>query len=482
MTTPLLAAALLGLFLLVPQSAPARDTAGGALALDRGTELRYRGTAELSFDTSFRATGDFESRLVVVDRRADGGLEILAMPRVAPGVIHSGGKPREADADASLDRIALEADLRPKQSPRPGMMALSMGSPTAPLVRRMPFPPANVPLAAGAELESGFARGPFGESWEVRLRWKVEKIAGGLRLVGAPAKLPAAIEGFGNMKLDRYRESYTIDASKGGVVACEVESATSVTMEDGKVGTTSARVAYELAGRSRIDDAALATLRTDAAAHDALWAEIRNPGADFDALEKKWQTLRDRLTKDKSLVAESVAAMGRIFEGRRKMAAEEKREQEGVAALLGQRADALLGGDALGKDLAGNEVKLSACKGKVVILNFYASWCGPCNQEIPHLKALLRQHASDLVVVGLDSEADQAREIEHAKKKEIDYPVVLGAKPLAEKLLVTAYPTNWFVGRDGVLVHRELGFDTPEALAKLVENLLAGKVPTRDAK
>ncbi|NUP94794.1 MAG: TlpA family protein disulfide reductase [Planctomycetaceae bacterium] len=152
----------------------------------------------------------------------------------------------------------------------------------------------------------------------------------------------------------------------------------------------------------------------------------------------------------------------------------ERLEAEVVARLIGKPAVDIVG-DVVGKDLDGKDVKLSELKGKVVVLNFYASWCGPCNQEIPHLKELVARHEGELVVIGFDKEADHKVEIEHARKQGIPWRVVLGSDRINEALLVGAFPTNCFLDREGRIVLREVGFDGPQKLAATVEKLLEKK-------
>jgi len=67
--------------------------------------------------------------------------------------------------------------------------------------------------------------------------------------------------------------------------------------------------------------------------------------------------------------------------------------------------------DFLIKDLDGKDVKLSSYKGKVVLLNFWATWCGPCKAEIPGFVELQEKYKKDLIVVGysVDDTADKAR-------------------------------------------------------------------------
>ena len=76
--------------------------------------------------------------------------------------------------------------------------------------------------------------------------------------------------------------------------------------------------------------------------------------------------------------------------------------------------------------LDGKQLTLSAYKGKVVLLNFWATWCGPCKAEIPGFVELQQQYKNDLVVVGLsvDDTAEKAKAF--ADQYKVNYPMVLG--------------------------------------------------------
>lgn len=78
------------------------------------------------------------------------------------------------------------------------------------------------------------------------------------------------------------------------------------------------------------------------------------------------------------------------------------------------------------KDMNGIDVNLASFKGKVIVLNFWATWCGPCKAEIPDLVSLQAQYRDDLVVVGIsvDDSADKMRQ--YAEQLGINYPLLVG--------------------------------------------------------
>jgi thiol-disulfide isomerase/thioredoxin len=126
------------------------------------------------------------------------------------------------------------------------------------------------------------------------------------------------------------------------------------------------------------------------------------------------------------------------------------------------------------KDLAGTVVRLSALKGKVVLLNFWGVWCKSCRQEIPHLSALDREwRDKGLVVLGADY-GDAPEDIApFAKELEMSYPILVD-DGLAEEYEVLVYPTSVVVDRKGFIRMRVEGYDKDrlEEMKALVEDLL----------
>ena len=77
------------------------------------------------------------------------------------------------------------------------------------------------------------------------------------------------------------------------------------------------------------------------------------------------------------------------------------------------------------KDLNGNRVGLSDFKGKVVVLNFWATWCGPCREEIPHMDALYQKYKDQgLAVIGINAERNHEKVAEFAKAI-VSYTILL---------------------------------------------------------
>ena len=112
------------------------------------------------------------------------------------------------------------------------------------------------------------------------------------------------------------------------------------------------------------------------------------------------------------------------------------------------------------KDLQGNQVQLSALKGKIVLLDFWATWCGPCRMEIPMLQNLSKKLADkDLVVIGINALEPEETVRHFVAKNKLTYPVVLTEPDptVLQVYNVHAYPTAILIDRDGVIASYRMG-------------------------
>ena len=119
--------------------------------------------------------------------------------------------------------------------------------------------------------------------------------------------------------------------------------------------------------------------------------------------------------------------------------------------------------------LAGGTGDLVSLRGRVVLLNFWATWCPPCVAEMPSLDRLSRALASEgLVVVGISVDNDEAALREFVAHHRLGFTILRdpGAHTAAA-YRVTGYPQTFLIGRDGTLLKTFLGpaeWDTPEAV------------------
>jgi len=128
------------------------------------------------------------------------------------------------------------------------------------------------------------------------------------------------------------------------------------------------------------------------------------------------------------------------------------------------------------KDLNGVDVKLSAFRGKVILMNFWATWCGPCLVEIPDLVELQNEHQGDLVVLGfLSLDPVTAGTHEFVKKYKMNYPILDGnGREDVEDAFgpMWGLPTSVIIDREGRIAARYSGIRSKEQLKSTIEALL----------
>ncbi len=130
------------------------------------------------------------------------------------------------------------------------------------------------------------------------------------------------------------------------------------------------------------------------------------------------------------------------------------------------------------QDLDGRPVPASQFAGKVLVLNFWATWCPPCIAEIPDLQAFHRaQESNGAVVIGASVDEEGAAKVKpFVARNQIAYPVLL-AGPAVQDLFggVTGVPTTFIVDRTGRMVARFQGPMNGDDLAKAVQPLLSSR-------
>ena len=111
------------------------------------------------------------------------------------------------------------------------------------------------------------------------------------------------------------------------------------------------------------------------------------------------------------------------------------------------------------RDLDGRELSTASLRGKVVIINFWATWCGPCRAEIPDLVALQEKYRDRLQVIGISQDEAPPEVVKRfAAQHHINYPVVM-MTPELEKLFpgIGALPTSFIVDRESRIVQKHVG-------------------------
>lgn len=133
------------------------------------------------------------------------------------------------------------------------------------------------------------------------------------------------------------------------------------------------------------------------------------------------------------------------------------------------------------KDLTGAQQSLASFKGRVVVLNFWATWCVPCQKEMPDLSAIQNDYAAlGVQVIGAagDAAADSAKVLKFIREYKVNFPVWLAAstEDMERFGVGTVLPATVIIDREGKIVWREIGIIKPLELRAELDKILLPKV------
>ena len=119
--------------------------------------------------------------------------------------------------------------------------------------------------------------------------------------------------------------------------------------------------------------------------------------------------------------------------------------------------------DMAARTIDGRHIRLSDLRGKVVLLNFWATWCPPCRAEVPDLVRLQEKYQDSLVIVGIsEDEGDLDAVTRFVAEHRINYPVVMSTPAIAQMFPdIVSLPTTILVDRDGHVAQRHIGMLDP---------------------
>jgi thiol-disulfide isomerase/thioredoxin len=132
-------------------------------------------------------------------------------------------------------------------------------------------------------------------------------------------------------------------------------------------------------------------------------------------------------------------------------------------------------------DLDGKPLSLSGSRGKVILLNFWATWCGPCRAEIPDLIELQKKYGDRLQIIGLDVDDDDSAEVKKfVEKNGINYPVGIATNEIRVQYGgVAALPTSFVLDDQGRVVQKHEGLRNPLLYEFEIRSLIGLPIPAR---
>jgi thiol-disulfide isomerase/thioredoxin len=128
------------------------------------------------------------------------------------------------------------------------------------------------------------------------------------------------------------------------------------------------------------------------------------------------------------------------------------------------------------RDLQGHELSSATLGGKVVLIDFWATWCGPCKKEMPGYQKLLDRYGSrGFAVVGFkfDTMADTEDPVQFAKRIGVSYPLAVAPDELKQKFGgIEGLPTTMLYDRKGILRKKVIGFEYTDAFERAINSIL----------
>jgi thiol-disulfide isomerase/thioredoxin len=126
------------------------------------------------------------------------------------------------------------------------------------------------------------------------------------------------------------------------------------------------------------------------------------------------------------------------------------------------------------KDLDGNVISTAAYRGKVVLINFWATWCPPCRDEIPEMIALASKYKDRLQIIGVSMDDDPPAEVRaFTRAANMNYPVVMGGDKLSDEYGgIPALPTTFVLDTNGRVVQKHMGLYPEEVYDHEIRALL----------
>lgn len=124
------------------------------------------------------------------------------------------------------------------------------------------------------------------------------------------------------------------------------------------------------------------------------------------------------------------------------------------------------------RDIHGDQVSMTGLRGKNVIINFWATWCGPCRLEMPYLQKLYEAHEGDLVILAVNFDEPETAVAAFTDELGLTFDVLLDPGAVVQDVYeIRAYPSTYFVDEEGVIRAVRIGVLTEDLLDRYMAEL-----------
>ncbi|MGD8405051.1 MAG: TlpA disulfide reductase family protein [Anaerolineales bacterium] len=148
-------------------------------------------------------------------------------------------------------------------------------------------------------------------------------------------------------------------------------------------------------------------------------------------------------------------------------------ERRSVGTGIGELAP-----DFTGTTLEGESISLNDFRGQIVLVNDFATWCGPCQAETPYLVDVYKSENGDVAIIGLNLQEDKAKVSDFKDQYSIPYPLVLDPDgEITELYNPIGLPTSWFIDSKGVVRYVHAGPMTTSMLQETLAAIREGREP-----
>lgn len=123
--------------------------------------------------------------------------------------------------------------------------------------------------------------------------------------------------------------------------------------------------------------------------------------------------------------------------------------------------------DFTGRDLNSSPVSLNEFSGKPILINFWASWCQPCMEELPYLQEVSEKYAGDLIVIGINSDDSLADMQTVVTDLKLTFPIWHDPQgEISRSMLISALPTSYFIDQNGKILGYSIGIINDAVIEK----------------